>query len=185
MSKWQAFSVNGMGRKIGKISEKKWNDVRTVKGWWYTNKMKENVEIYLDWPCAYMRMPQQWRQSHWLPFGCMLWSLIPYCTVCGVFSSPSDERFYYLWDALRGEASMYTEPLEDFDILVCPFIPFRTCSWCSQPHTATIAVWHFELTLSQYIVISRSAECLPEFDFKGMSHAFWCYLSVPQPEVYI
>ena len=80
---------------------------------------------------------------------------------------------------------MYTEPLEDFDILVCPFIPFGTCDWGSQLHTAIIAVWHFILTNGQYVIIAGDVERLPEFDFKGMSHAFWCYLLVPQSEIYI
>ena len=78
---------------------------------------------------------------------------------------------------------MYTEPLENFDILICPFIPFGT--WGSQLHTAIIAVWHFLLIIGQYVVISRSVEHLPDFDFEGMSHAFWCYLSVPQLEIYV
>ena len=80
---------------------------------------------------------------------------------------------------------MHAGPLEDFFILVCPFVPFGTCSWGSQLHTAIIAVWHFILTFGQYVIISGSAKCLSEFDFKGMSHAFGCYLSVPQPEIYI
>ena len=80
---------------------------------------------------------------------------------------------------------MYTEPLENFDILICPFIPFGTCGWGLQLHTAIIAVWHFILAVSQYVIISRSIEYLSEFDFKGMSHAFWCYLLVPQLEIYV
>ena len=80
---------------------------------------------------------------------------------------------------------MYAEPLEDFDILICPFIPFGTCSWGSQPLTAIITIWHFILAIGQYVIISGSVERLPEFDFEGMSHAFWCYLSVPQPEIYV
>ena len=53
----------------------------------------------------------------------------------------------------------------------------------AQLHTANIAVWHFTLTISQYVVVSWDVECFPEFYFEGMSHAFWCYLSVPQPEI--
>ena len=93
--------------------------------------------------------------------------------------------FITFWDTLRGEASVNTKPLEDFDILVCPFIPFGTCSWCSQLHTAIVAVGHFILTDGQCIIISGSDECLPEFHFKGTSHAFGCYLSVLQPKIYI
>ena len=74
---------------------------------------------------------------------------------------------------------MDAEPLEDFDILVCPFVPFGTFGWCSQPHTAIAAIRHFILTVSQYIIIYGSVECLPEFYFKGVSHAFGCYLLVP------
>ena len=33
--------------------------------------------------------------------------------------------------------------------------------------------------------VSGSTEHFPESDFKGMSHAFWCYLLVPQPEIYV
>ena len=80
---------------------------------------------------------------------------------------------------------MDAEPLEDFDILICPFIPFGTCSWCSQSHTAIIAVWHFIVTKGQYVIVPGSVKCLPEFYFKGMSHSFGCYLLVPQPEMYI
>ena len=47
---------------------------------------------------------------------------------------------------------MNAEPLEDGFILIHPFIPFRTCSWGSQPHTAIIAVWHFILIVSQYVI---------------------------------
>ena len=80
---------------------------------------------------------------------------------------------------------MDTEPLEDFDILICPFVPFKTCGWCSQLHTAIIAVWHLILTFGQYVVVSGSTEHLPELYFEGMSHAFGYYLSVPQPEIYV
>ena len=55
----------------------------------------------------------------------------------------------------------------------------------SQPHTAIIAVWHFMLTVGQYVIISWDVKCFPEFYFEGTSHAFWCYLSVPQPEIYV
>ena len=37
--------------------------------------------------------------------------------------------------------AFFAEPMEDYDILVHPFIPFRTCGWGSQPHTAIIAIW--------------------------------------------
>ena len=82
---------------------------------------------------------------------------------------------------------MGAEPLEDFDILVCPFVPFAkwTCGWCSQLHKAIIAVWHLILTFSQYVIESGSVKHLLEFYFEGMSHAFGCYLLVPQPEIYI
>ena len=40
-------------------------------------------------------------------------------------------------------------------------------------------------TIGQYIVISWDIEHFPELDFEGTSHAFWCYLLVPQPEIYI
>ena len=83
------------------------------------------------------------------------------------------------------EASIFAEPMEDCDILICPFVLFGTCSWGSQPHTAIITVWHFILIVGQYVITSGSTECLPEFNFKGTSHAFWCYLSVPQPKIYI
>ena len=35
------------------------------------------------------------------------------------------------------------------------------------------------------VIISWDVECIPEFDFKGMSHAFGCYFLVPQPEIYV
>ena len=63
---------------------------------------------------------------------------------------------------------MYAEPLEDFFILICLFIPFGTCGWGSQPHTAIIAVWHFIPTFGQYVIISRSVEHFPEFYFEGI-----------------
>ena len=66
--------------------------------------------------------------------------------------------------------------MEDLFIILHPFSPFGTCGWGSQPHTAIIAVWHFILIVCQYIVCSGSAERYPELDFKGTSHAFWCYL---------
>ena len=87
--------------------------------------------------------------------------------------------------AMHSEVSPVFEPVEDFFIILHPFGPFGTCGWGSQPHTAIIAVWQFILIFCQYIVHSSSAECFPELDFKGMSHAFWCYLSVPQPEIYV
>ena len=67
---------------------------------------------------------------------------------------------------------MLAEPLEDFCILICPFIPSGTCSWGSQPHTAIITVWHFILIVGQYVITSGSTKHLPEFNFKGTSHAF-------------
>ena len=33
-----------------------------------------------------------------------------------------------LCDTLRGEASVFAEPVEDYFILICHFIPFGTCS---------------------------------------------------------
>ena len=88
-------------------------------------------------------------------------------------------------DALRGKPSILAEPVEDFFILLHPFVPFGTCGWGTQPHTAIIAVWKFILIVSQYIICSRSVERFPESDFEGMSHAFWCYLLVPQLEIYV
>ena len=87
--------------------------------------------------------------------------------------------------SVRGKPSILAEPMEDFFILLCPFVPFGTCGWGSQPHTAIIAVWQFILIVRQYIICSRSTERFTESDFEGMSHAFWCYLSVPQPEIYV
>ena len=29
---------------------------------------------------------------------------------------------------------MYAEPLEDFYILICPFVPFGTCALRADPH---------------------------------------------------
>ena len=55
----------------------------------------------------------------------MLGSFIPRFASYGVFQSPSGERFNYLCDALRGEPSIFAEPVEDFFILICPFVPFR------------------------------------------------------------
>ena len=115
----------------------------------------------------------------------MLGSFIPRLARYGIFQSPSGEQFNYLCDALRGKPSVLAEPVEDCFIILCPFSPFGTCGWGSQPHTAIIAVWQFILIVRQYIVCSGSAERFPESDFKGTSHAFWCYLSVPQPEIYI
>ena len=126
-----------------------------------------------------------WGRSHDLPYSCMLCSLISHHATDSIFWSLFGKQFDDLWDTLRGEASVLAEPLEDFCILICPFIPFGTCSWCSQLHTAIVAIWHFILIVSQYVITSWSTECLPEFNFKGMGHAFWCYLLVPQPEIYI
>ena len=98
--------------------------------------------------------------------------------VDSIFRSSSGKWFNDLWDTLRGGASLFAEPVEDFYILVNPFIPFGTCSWGSQLHTAVIAVWYFILIVSQYVIHSRSTKCLPESDSEGMSHAFWCYLLV-------
>ena len=61
--------------------------------------------------------------------------------VVGVFWSPSGKRFNYLCNAFRGEPGIFSEPVEDYFILVHPFIPFGTCGWGSQPHTAIISVW--------------------------------------------
>ena len=72
---------------------------------------------------------------------CMLGSFIPCLARYGVFRSPSGEWLNYLCNALRGKASILAEPVEDFFILLHPFIPFGTCGWGSQPHTAIIAVW--------------------------------------------
>ena len=55
MSKWQAFEMNRTTTKIEKIM-RKIVSVWTVKGMWLKNKIKENPEIYLDWPCAYMHI---------------------------------------------------------------------------------------------------------------------------------
>ena len=66
-----------------------------------------------------------------------------------------------LWNTLRGKASMLAEPLEDFYILICPFVPFGTCSWGSQLHTAIITVWHFILIVGQYVMTSWGTECFP------------------------
>ena len=78
-----------------------------------------------------------------------------------VFWLSSGDWFNNLWDALRGEASLFAEPVEDFYILICPFVPFRICSWGSQLHTAIIAVWYFILIVSQYVIHSGSTKCLP------------------------
>ena len=59
-----------------------------------------------------------WRRLHDLPC-----SLIPCCTISGIFCLLFGEWFDHLWDTLRGEASMYAEPLEDVCILVRPFVP--------------------------------------------------------------
>ena len=115
----------------------------------------------------------------------MLGSFIPHLARYGIFRSLSGERFYHLCDTLRGKPSVLAELVEDLFIILRPFVPFGTCGWGSQPHTAIIAVWLFILIVRQYIVCSSSAEHFPESDFKGTSHAFWCYLSVPQPEIYI
>ena len=88
------------------------------------------------------------------------------------FSAHHLENGSITYEMHSGEASMYAELLEGCDILVCPSVPFGTCSWSSQLYTAIIAVWNFVLTLSQYIVISGSTECLPEFDFKGTTMPF-------------
>ena len=63
-----------------------------------------------------------WRRLHVLPFSYMLCSLIPHCAYCGIFCSPFGEWFNNPWDTLRGEASMFAEPLEDFCILICVVI---------------------------------------------------------------
>ena len=116
---------------------------------------------------------------------CMLGSFVPCLARYGIFQSPSGKCIDYLCDALRGKPSILAEPVEDFFILLCPFIPFGTCGWGSQLHTAIIAVWQFILVVHQYIICSWSTEHFPESDLEGTSHAFWCYLSVPQPEIYV
>ena len=113
----------------------------------------------------------------------MLGSFVTRLARYGIFRLLSGEC--YLCDALRGKPSILAEPVEDLFIILHPFIPFGTCGWGSQPHTAIIAVWQFMLIVHQYIICSSSAEHFPESDFKGTSHAFWCYLSVPQPEIYV
>ena len=62
----------------------------------------------------------------------MLGSFVPCLARYGVFQLPSGEWFNYLCDALRGKPSILAEPVEDFFILLCPFIPFGTCGWGSQ-----------------------------------------------------
>ena len=73
----------------------------------------------------------------------------------------------------------------------CMLSHWRMVSSSSVPHS----IWNMWLGLSttyshhsclvaytdlhQYVIKSRSTKHLPEFDLKGMSHAFWCYLSVP------
>ena len=126
----------------------------------------------LTMQCLVLLFQLDVRRSHDLPCGCMLCSLIPHWALSGIFHSLFGEWFNYLWDTLRGEAHVDAEPLEDFYILICPFIPFRTCGWGSQLHTAIIAVWHFILTISQYIVISWDVKHFPELNFEGISHAF-------------
>ena len=78
----------------------------------------------------------------------MLGSFVPCLARYGIFRSPSGKQFYHLCNALRGKPSILAEPVEDFFILFCPFIPFRTCGWGSQLHTAIIAVWEFILIVS-------------------------------------
>ena len=67
---------------------------------------------------------------------------------------------------------MYTEPLKDFDVLICSIVPFGTCSWCLQLHTAIIAVWHFILTKGQYVIVSRNVEYPDEPEQNTMSHSY-------------
>ena len=55
---WDEYSYN----KNKENFRKNRNDVQTVKWKWYANEMKENTEIYLDWPYAYI--PQHIR-SRW------------------------------------------------------------------------------------------------------------------------
>ena len=93
----------------------------------------DSSQLYcLDWA---------WRRPCDLLGSCTFGSFIPCFASYGIFQSPSGEWFYYLCDTLRGEPSISAEPVEDFFILFCPFIPFGTCGWGSQPHTAIIAVW--------------------------------------------
>ena len=64
-----------------------------------------------------------------------------------------------------------------FDILVCPFIPFGTCGWGSQPHTAIIAVWHFILTIvnmSQYPgMLNISQDLILKAQAMPLGVTFW------------
>ena len=75
----------------------------------------------------------------------MLGSFVPRLARYGIFHSPPGKRFNYLCDTLRGKPSVLAEPVEDLFVVLCPFIPFGTCGWGSQPHTAIITVWQFIL----------------------------------------
>ena len=65
MSKWQAFSVNGMGRKIGKNSEKigmmceQWKDSDTQIKW---KKMRKYIWIDLVHICIRLN---SWNRNRW------------------------------------------------------------------------------------------------------------------------
>ena len=87
------------------------------------------------------RLNWAWRKLRDLLDSCTLGSFIPRLASDGVFQSPSGKRLDYLCNAFRGEASIFAEPMEDCNVLVCPFVPFGICSWGSQLHTAIIAVW--------------------------------------------
>ena len=51
---------------------------------------------------------------------------------------------------------MFAEPLEGFCILICSFIPFGTCGWGSQSHTAIFIVicLYFILIYIKDLIIS-------------------------------
>ena len=51
--------------------------------------------------------------------------------------------------------------MEDCDILIHPFIPFGTCSWGSQPHTAIIGVWYLLDIDHQWISDKSIPPCHP------------------------
>ena len=86
-------------------------------------------------------LDRTWRSSCDRLDSCMFGSFVPRLARYGIFRPPSGKRFNYLCDALRGKPSVLAEPVENFFILLRPFVPFGTCGWGSQPHTAIIAVW--------------------------------------------
>ena len=79
MSKWQAFSVNGVGRKIGKISEKigmmceQWKDSDTHIKW---KKMRKYIWIDLVHICICLNshFMSLWWQVSWDLFLCTQWN---------------------------------------------------------------------------------------------------------------